>query len=190
MSRVVPLNEEIRIARERIPVLIGKNGEAKKRLEELGKSRITVNSVTGDVYIQGMEDAILTRTTFEAVKAIGRGFSFEKSLDLFTPGMQLAVISLREFAKPKSHRLHEMKARLIGKNGRTREIMEELTETHICVYGDTVSVIGDLVPIQYAIHGIEMIVNGKKHRTVYQFLEKSTREIKTKRLEQSFDGVP
>ncbi len=184
------LNEEIRIPKERIPVLIGKGGEAKRKLEELGKSDITVNSSTGDVFIRGREDALLTQSTFEAVKAIGRGFSFEKSLALYNDGIQLAVISLREFAKAKSHRLHEMRARLIGKDGRTREIMEELTGTNICVYGDTVSVIGDLIPIQYAIHGIEMIVNGRKQRTVYQFLEKATREIKTKRLEQSFDGTP
>ncbi len=184
------LNQEIRIPKDRIPVLIGKGGEAKRKLEELGHSKITVNSATGDVLIENNEDAILAMTTFEAVRAIGRGFSLERSVMLFNDQIQLAVISLREFAKPKSHRLHEIKSRIIGRNGRTREIIEELTETRLCVYGDTVSIIGELMPIQYAIQAVEMLINGRKHRTVYQFLEKSTREIKTIKLKESFDGVP
>lgn len=75
---------------------------------------------------------------------------------------------------------------MIGTGGKTRAIIEELTGSYLSVYGDTISIIGDYLAVTYAEEAINMIINGKKHRTVYAFLEKRARELKYKRIEESF----
>ena len=60
---------ELRIPKERVAVLIGKNGEAKKDLEENTKTQIKVDSREGDVFISG-KDALGLYTARELVKAI------------------------------------------------------------------------------------------------------------------------
>ena len=64
--------------------------------------------------------------------------------------------------------------------------MEELTNTSISVYGDTVSVIGDYVSVEYAREAINMLINGSRQRTVYTYLEKNAKNLRLKRIEETF----
>jgi ribosomal RNA assembly protein len=177
----------IKIPKDRIPVLIGTRGGTKKRIEKIGKSKLEVDSDSGIVQIFQYEDAVLSMLTANVVRAIGRGFNPEKAEMLYDPDMQLVIISLRDFAKPGSRRIEEIKGRIIGKAGKTRKIIEELSSSFISVYGDTVSVIADHVSLSYSVEAIQMIIQGKRQRTVYQYLEKKFRDIKFKKLEESFD---
>ncbi len=177
----------IKIPRERVPVLIGTRGSTKKRIEHMGKSKLEVDSDSGVVQVLQYDDPILTMLTTNVVKAIGRGFNPEKAEALYNPDMQLIVISLRDFAKPGSRRMEDIKGRIIGRAGKTRRIIEELSSSFISVYGDTVSVIADHVSLSYSIEAVQMIIQGKRQRTVYQYLEKKFRELKFRRLEESFE---
>ena len=75
-SEDYPFYYSIRIPKERVGVLIGKNGKEKKELEELTKSKIKVDSKEGYVEIFG-KDSILLFTLKEIIRAIGRGFNPE-----------------------------------------------------------------------------------------------------------------
>jgi len=46
-------NLELKIPKERVAVLIGKNGEVKKELEEYTSAKIEIDSKEGDVKITG-----------------------------------------------------------------------------------------------------------------------------------------
>ncbi len=176
----------VKIPKERIPIMIGKEGQTKKVIEALGEVKLSVDSVDGNVSVDQRGDALKATLSISAVQAIARGFNPEIAKTLFDDYMQLIVVSLREFAKPGSRRIEELKGRIIGRDGKTRKVIEDLTSTRISVYGDTVSIIGDYVSIQYSREAIGMIIAGKKHRSVYQYLEKRVKEIKFRKIEETF----
>lgn len=176
----------LKIPVERVPVLIGRNGSTKKRIEKMGEVGLYIDSETGEVSVTQQGDALLASVTTGVVQAIGRGFSPEKAEYLFTDTYQLIVIPLRDFAKAGSNRISQVRGRVIGRGGRTREIIEELTSTHISVYGDTVSIIGDYLSINYSKEAIMKLINGSKHKTVYRYLEKLSKDLKYKKIEETF----
>ncbi len=188
MSDEEEMIANIRIPKERIGVLVGKDGTTKSSIENISGCNLEVDSDEGDVTVIGdtITDALKFAITQEVVKAIGRGFNPEKALFLYNEGFQLNVLSLREVAKKGSSRINQIKGRIIGTQGKTRTLIEEITECFISVYGDTVSIIGDFVSMKYALEAVEMLISGKKQRSVYSFLEKNAREMKSEKLSESF----
>ncbi len=76
-----------------------------------------------------------------------------------------------------------LKGRVIGKEGKTRRIIEELTEANVSVYGHTISVIGDMDQAEVAREAIWRLIKGSLHRSVYRFLQKKRRELKKKKMQ-------
>ena len=72
--------------------------------------------------------------------------------------------------------MERLKGRVIGKGGKSREEIERLTETHISIYGKTISIIGETMQVSLARDALAMLLNGSMHKTVYQFLEKKKKE--------------
>ncbi len=175
-----------KIPKDRVAILIGKSGKTRKEIERQGDVALNVNSMEGEVSIIQRGDPLKATITVSVIQAIGRGFSPEKAMLLYVEGFTLSIITLRDFAKAGSRRISEIKARIIGRNGRTREIVEEMTSTFISVYGDTVSIIGDYISIEYGKEAVMRLISGSKQRTVYLYLEKQIRHIKMKRIEESF----
>ena len=79
--------------------------------------------------------------------------------------------------------MRRIRGRIIGRDGKTRRIIEELTETYISVYGHTVGIIGDFEKAQIAREAIDMLIKGAMHGTVYRYLHRKRREIKKQMLE-------
>ena len=177
---------DLKIPRERVGVLIGKDGEIRKLIEENGEINLIIDSREGDVRIIQRGDPLRANIAAEVVKAIGRGFNPEKAMFLFDENYQLIVMTLREYARKGSRRIGEIKGRIIGREGKTRKVIEDLTGTSVSVYGDTVSVIGDYISIKYSLEAIKMIIEGRKQRTVYNFLEGNIKKMKMEKLEEAF----
>ena len=85
----------------------------------------------------------------------------------------------------KPNHVRRMRARLIGTDGKTRRVLEDLSETYISVYGNTVGVIGDEWGSDVARRGLDMLLSGAEHRTVYSFMERMRR----KRRLSVLDGI-
>lgn len=177
---------DLKIPRERVGVLIGKDGEIRKQIEENGEISLLIDSREGDVRIIQRGDPLKANISAEVVKAIGRGFNPEKAMFLFDENYQLIVMTLREYARKGSRRIGEIKGRIIGREGKTRKVIEDLTGTSVSIYGDTVSVIGDYISIKYSLEAIKMIIEGRKQRTVYNFLEGNVKKMKMEKLEEAF----
>ncbi len=172
---------ELKIPRERIAVLIGTDGEVKKELEELTGSQINVDSKEGDIRITG-EDSLSLYAIREVVRAIGRGFNPDIARLLLKPDYVLEIIQLQEFVKNKKNHFDRVRGRVIGSGGKAREQIEQLTESFICVYGKTVSIIGDNESVVIAKKAVESLLNGSPHSNVYRFLEKNRKNIKKHRM--------
>jgi ribosomal RNA assembly protein len=167
---------ELKIPRERVAVLIGKKGELKRQLESVTKTKIKVDSDEGDVDIKG-KDALLLYTCREIVRAIGRGFNPDIAMQLLKQDYGIEFLSLNDYAAtPKM--LERLRGRVIGEGGKSRRTIEDLTFTNISVYGKTIGIIGRLEGIPAARKAVEALLAGRKHGTVYKFLERNRKEMR------------
>ncbi|MFP4567949.1 MAG: KH domain-containing protein [Candidatus Woesearchaeota archaeon] len=169
---------EIKIPKERVAVLIGRNGETKRELEEYTSSKMDIDSREGDVKVTG-SDSLLMYAVKEVVRAIGRGFNPEIAKLLFKQDFVLEVIPLLDYVKHKGH-FERIKGRVIGANGKSRETIENLTGTYISVYGKTVSILGRAEEVINSKRAVESLLLGSPHANVYKLLEKNRRLIKEK----------
>jgi ribosomal RNA assembly protein len=169
------ITQQVRIPLDRIGVLIGHNGTVKEYVEKKSQARIKVDSKEGDVYIEG-EDQVKALRVTEVVKAIGRGFSPEKTFKLLDD--DLILLDVLNLSSLSSKMLKRVKGRIIGKNGKTREIIENLANVNVSVFGKTVSIIGYADQMKIAREAIEKLIDGAPHSAVYSFLERKRREVK------------
>lgn len=175
----------VRIPQDRIGVLIGKNGEIKSQIEKISGVKVEIDSVTGDVTIDesSSRDYEIPLRARDVVRAIGRGFSAEKAFRIFDTGVYLEILDLKDYTAKNSKRVKTVRARLIGTKGKTRKLIEELSEAYISIYGNTVSIIGDYVQMEIARESVMMILRGNQHSTVYKYLERKRKDIRLAMLD-------
>ena len=155
------------IPRERKAVLIGKNGSIKERIEKGTYTKIKIHE---DVKIEGEFFNVVKAKNI--VLAISRGFSPEKAFLLMDDSYELRIISLKE---ERENTVKRLMARVIGKKGAARRIIESETNTTISVYGKTVSIIGTLKNIVPAQEAVEALLLGSRHGHAYSRMKKKTK---------------
>jgi ribosomal RNA assembly protein len=111
-------------------------------------------------------------------QALGKNFEIEDAMLLSSDEYFFETLNIKEFTRSRN-RIIQLKGRIIGKKGKVRKRIEELTNTKISVYGNTVSIIGKYEDILLAKKAIEMLLEGRKHSTVFFFLEKEISKRKT-----------
>ena len=177
----------VKVPRERIGALVGPDGRVKENIEKKLKIGLRIDSQTGDIQITltptAKDPTVLFRAK-EVVTAIGRGFSPEHAFRLLEDDETvLEVIDLREQVGRSQSDMKRLKGRVIGKEGKTRRIIEELTEANISVYGHTISIIGRMDQVYTAKEAVRMLIRGSLHRSVYRYLHRKRRELKKKKME-------
>ncbi|MDR2967665.1 MAG: KH domain-containing protein [Methanobacteriaceae archaeon] len=179
----MPNIEYLKIPKDRVGVLIGTKGEVKQEIERITKTFLDIDSEGGTVTIsptEEMEDPLGVWKTNFIVKAIGRGFNPETAINLKEDDIYLEIIKLNLYVGKSKKALARQKGRIIGKDGRTRELIIDMAEVSMAVYGKTVSFIGKLNNVMIAKEAVEMILNGSRHKSVYTFLENKSQEMKIK----------
>ncbi len=173
----------IKIPKERIPILIGSKGKIKKKIEEYTGSKININSEDGSIYISDSNDILSYLKGIDVIRAISRGFNPEKAFLIFEDeNLILEIIDLSIYTSNKNE-LSRIKGRIIGKNGKVREIAEKLIGCKISIYGKTVSLIGHENQNEILKVMIDMLINGVNHGTVYNYLEKKHEDLSKLNME-------
>jgi len=175
----------VRIPMDRLAVLIGPKGNTRKKIEEKTKVPLFIDSQNGEIAIDDhtVEDPFIIFKIENVIRAIGRGFSPRKAFKLFDDNYDFFIFDIHDYVKKKPSHVHRIKARVIGKNGKTKRILEEITGSYISIYGHTVSVIGHVIDIDISKKAIDKLLNGSKHATVYRYIEQSMKEL---RIHQGF----
>jgi ribosomal RNA assembly protein len=79
--------------------------------------------------------------------------------------------------------IKRVKGRVIGANGKTRRLIEELTDSSVVIYGHTIGFIGTFERVDVARNAVQMLINGSQHHTVYKYLQRKRSEFKKQMLE-------
>ena len=179
----MPETDYLKIHQNRIGALIGNKGDVKKSIEKATETILDIDSEDGTVYItpqENMSDPLGVWNANHIVKAVARGFNPEVALKLVDDDIYLEVIKLPLYIGKSKNALSRYKGRIIGQNGKTREIIMDMAEVQMAIYGKTVSLIGEMDNLMIAKEAIEMILKGSRHKSVYSFLERKKDELKLK----------
>ena len=177
----------VRIPKERVGVLVGPDGKVKQSIEEKFMVTLDVESESGGVTIVLSEKAGDPSLLFKAkdtVTAIGRGFSPEHAFRLLRNDDEIFdFIDLRLVFGRSESDIKRVKGRIIGANGKTRKLIEELTGARVVVYGHTIGFIGAFERVDVARNAVQMLIDGCQHNTVYKYLQRKRSDFKKERLE-------
>lgn len=189
----------VRIPKDRIAVLIGTDGKVRETVERRTGLKLDIDSETGDVDILPGEageteegkpatgysdygDPVMPLKVADFVKAVGRGFAPEDAYRLLEADAYLDLIDLTEWVGDKENHLRRVKGRLIGRNGKTRTILQEYTGAALSIYGKTVAFIGDASELALAREAVEMLIDGAPHSVVYKHLDERVHELRLEKL--------
>jgi len=175
--------QHVKVPDDRLGVLIGRGGETMREIEERAEVRLDIDSESGTVRIEKVGDPVTGLKGPDIVKAIGRGFAPEDALRLLEDDMMMFDIVDIDAAARNDNDRRRLKGRLIGEDGRTRELMEELTGASVAIYGSTLAIIGGPKQVAAVREAAEMLLDGAPHGSVYSFLERKRNELKHKGME-------
>ncbi|MBS3052239.1 MAG: RNA-processing protein [Candidatus Aenigmarchaeota archaeon] len=164
----------VKIPDKRITIL-KKKPEIRVMIERSTKTKIKIDE---DITIEGESvDVYLAKNV---LKAFGRGFEIESSLNLLKDEYSLEVVNLTDFTGSEN-RMKIFKGRLIGTGGKTKKYIENYTNTKISIFGKTVGIIGKWTDILSAKEAVMMVIEGSTHKTLYRWLERRARGDQTDR---------
>jgi ribosomal RNA assembly protein len=177
----------VRIPKERVGVLVGPDGKVKQNIEEKLMVELRIESEAGGVTIvlsERTNDPSLLFRAKDVVTAVGRGFSPEHAFRLLRNEDDIFdFIDFRVVFGRSESDIKRVKGRIIGANGKTRKLIEELTDASVVVYGHTVGFIGTFEQVDVARNAVQMLINGSQHHTVYKYLQRKRSEFKKQKLE-------
>lgn len=114
--------------------------------------------------------------TIEIIKAIDYGFDTEDALLLLDQNYSLKIINIKEHTRRKN--LEEIRARIIGRQGKAKTTIANLTNSKIVVKGNEVAIISDADHLEFVTQGVISLIQGAKHGNVFSYLEKQNRTLR------------
>ncbi|MEK6935592.1 MAG: hypothetical protein AABW67_02305 [Nanoarchaeota archaeon] len=154
---------------------IGKIIASKRKIESTLGVKITNKGMIVFINGPGEKEFIASKV----IDAINVGFSVERALLLKDEEIILQIINIK--GKTKRNDLERIRGRIIGSDGKTLKILNNLTDCFVSVHNNQVGIIGDAEDIYTTVQSIESIIRGSKQANVYARLEK---EKKKKRIDE------
>jgi ribosomal RNA assembly protein len=175
----------VKIPKERVGIIIGSEGKIKQHIEGKLQVKLDVDK-EGSVKIvlsENCTDPSLLLRAKDMVTAIGRGFPPETAFRLIRNEDDIFdMIDLRVIFGRSDSDITRIKGRIIGTEGKTRKLIEELTDADVVVYGHTIGIIGSYTEADAARNAVQMVIDGCEHHTVYNYLQKKRTELKKEKL--------
>lgn len=161
--------------------LLEKNKEV---FEKSYSVKISINKKDSLVYLNATDITIPYKfmKAKQAIEALSLGFSLDDILMLSDDNIFFERIDLTEIYRNRRD-LKRIKARIIGSEGKIKLLIEEITGAKIAIGEKEVGIIGDYEQVKTAREAIELIIEGKSHRTLNNFLRMESRKLKRRRLE-------
>ncbi len=104
------------------------------------------------------------------IQAFGRGFPMKVAYMLLDDTYFFKYINLKDVLKNEDQ-IRRIKARIIGREGKTKEYIEEVSGTAVSIYGNSVGVIGTNEQIDTAMGALRVLIDGGTHKKAYRIME-------------------
>jgi len=138
----------------------------KKKLEKILKVKITNRGK--EVFIHGNpEDEYAAE---KVIEALDFGFPFSVVLMIKEQDCIFEIINIKDYTHKKD--MERIRARLIGKKGKTLKTFEALTKCFFELKDNQIGIIGSPEDIKNAQEAVISIIRGAKQANVYSYLEK------------------
>ena len=140
--------------------------KSRKKLEHQLNVRITNNGK--EVTIEGeAEDEYVAEKILDALNF---GFPFSTALLIKDEDYLFEKIKIKDHTRRKD--MEVIRARIIGKEGRTLRALNQLTDCFFELKDNEVGIIGDAEYIKNAQASMISLIRGAKQANVYSYLEK------------------
>ncbi len=110
------------------------------------------------------------------IQAFGRGFELDKAYKLLKEDYFFKYTSLKDFLQKDDH-IDRIKARVIGKDGKTKLYIEEISGADLSIYGNTISLIGTTGQLGIASAALQVLLEGGTHKKAYSIMERMRRKL-------------
>ncbi len=171
------MEEKYYLEIDRIPVFIGVAGSKKREMEKKFDCKIDINSKSGEVTID-CEDSVSIFVLSNVISAVNLGHNPDNAMMLEDETFVLDLIDVKNHIKDHS-RLKVVMGRIIGKDGSTRKVIEEITKCHVSVKDHFVSVIGPYENTILVHEALDMLIKGASHKSLYSYLERNKTNVNT-----------
>jgi KH domain-containing protein len=146
---------------------------SKSRIQKELKIKITNKGK--NIFVEGDPDKEFI--TLQILEAINAGFSADTALELKEDNIILQTIHIKDITKRND--LERVRARIIGKHGKTLSTIKKLTNCSVSLKDNEIGLIGHAEIMDDAIQSVTSLIQGSKQGNVYSRLE---REGKKKRI--------
>jgi ribosomal RNA assembly protein len=138
----------------------------KKKLESV--LNIKIENRGKEIFIEGEgEDEYIGEKVIDALEL---GFPFSVALLIKEEDLEFETLNIKDFTK--AHDLKRIRARIIGKKGKTLKTLTILTKCYLELKDNWIGIIGELEYMKNAQDAIIAIIQGSKQSNVYAYLEK------------------
>lgn len=174
--------QQIYIPSERIWVL-RKDRKLLDALERICKCTIDVKEE--DAVVINAPDGYGEFVARNILFAFGRGFELQDAEKLLNDDYYFNSIDIGRLLGNEK-RVKQVKARIIGEDGKTKIYIESVSGAKLSIYGDTVSFIGTPSQISEAETAVDILIHGGTHRVAYSKMEAQHRKNKAERQSVEF----
>ncbi len=130
----------------------------KIKISNRGKE-ITIDGKAEDEYIAE-----------QVIDALNFGFPFSVAIQIKDEDFMFEIINIKDHTKRKD--LERIRARIIGKEGKTLQILNKISGCFFELKDNEVGIIGDPEYIKAGQEGLISLIKGSKQSNVYAYLEK------------------
>ena len=139
----------------------------KKELEK--KLNIRISNRGKEIQIDGNpEDEYLAE---KVIDALNFGFPFSVAISIKEDDLEFEILNIKDHTTRKD--LNRIRARIIGKGGKTLKTLNQLTKCNFELKDNQIGIIGLPECIENAQESVISIIKGAKQANVYSHLEKN-----------------
>ena len=140
--------------------------KGKQKLEKELNVKIFIRGKEVDVEGNPEDEYIAEKV----IEALNFGFHFSIAILIKEEDCIFEILNIKDYTKRKD--LESIRARIIGKEGKTLRTLNQLTHCYFELKDNNVGIIGNGENIKIANEALISLLQGSKQANVYSFLEK------------------
>ncbi len=147
--------------------------KVRKKIEYNLGVKLAIDLKNEILTIQTEENTYVLYEVKDIIDAIDVGFKFDIAMLLALDNFRKDAIDVKSISRNKKD-LRRIMSRIIGKEGYAKKKIEDLCEVFLAIDDKKgmVYIIGEEENVDLAKEALRLLINGKKHKTVYDFIIK------------------